>query len=495
MKPIRHLSALAAAATLLPTVALAQGSITSLGATNVRASGISPDGQAISGYGSNLAYYWTSTFPAFVSAGDGLGTEIKISNGASFLSADITDPANNLKTAARWDASSSLWTPLPTLGSSSGTSASTAYDMSGDGGRIVGLAWVSAGQAHAFAWTPAGGTVDIGLWLPGPGWSSRANAVSSNGQFAAGLITSPQRAIRWNLAAGTGTYLGSLNPSDPVNGSSTAYGISADGTYVVGTSNFRAFIWSAATGIQSVGALGTPASGNAGYGTAVSADGNTVVGWNGANFINSEAIIWKRGWAAPEKLQDFLVNNGVPEAASQWQVLKYAADLSDDGRFIVGWGTTISGQTEGFRVEMPVALPSTYCTAKVNSLGCSPSIGAIGYASMSSNQPFLITCGNVLNDKSGLLFYGFAQIAAPFQGGYLCVQPPSTRTPVQLSGGTSGFPNCTGQYSYDFNALLRSGVDTRLFQGVSACAQYWMRDPASLPTVGLSNGLGFVINP
>jgi probable HAF family extracellular repeat protein len=494
MKPICHLSALAAAAALLPAVALAQGSITALGTTNVRASGISPDGQAISGYGSNLAYYWTNTFPAFVSAGDGLGSEIKISNGASFMSADITDPANNLKTAARWDATSSLWTPIPTLGSSSGTSASTAYDMSGDGGRVVGLAWVSAGQAHAFSWTPAGGTVDIGLWLPGPGWSSRANAVSSNGQFAAGLITSPQRAIRWNLAAGTGTYLGSLNPSDPVFGSSTAFGISADGTYVVGTSNNNAFIWSAATGMQTVGVLGTPGFGNSGYGTAVSADGNTVVGWSGSSSLNSEALIWKRGWTAAEKLQDYLVNNGIPDAASQWQVLKYAADISDDGRFIVGWGVTISGQTEGFRVEMPVALPSTYCTAKVNSLGCSPAIGSIGYASVGSNQPFLITCGNVLNNKSGLLFYGFGQIAAPFQGGYLCVQPPSTRTPVQLSGGSTGLPSCTGQYSYDFNALIRSGVDTRLFQGVNTCAQFWMRDPASFPTVGLSDGLGFLIN-
>ena len=74
------------------------------------------------------------------------------------------------------------------------------------------------------------------------------------------------------------------------------------------------------------------------------------------------------------------------------------------------------------------------------------------------------------------------------------VTPPSTRTPVQLSGGSTGLPSCTGQYSYDFNALIRSGVDTRLFQGVNTCAQFWMRDPASFPTVGLSDGLGFLIN-
>jgi hypothetical protein len=66
---------------------------------------------------------------------------------------------------------------------------------------------------------------------------------------------------------------------------------------------------------------------------------------------------------------------------------------------------------------------------------------------------------------------------------------------VQLSGGQVGFPNCTGSYSFDFNALIRSGTDTRLVTGAACAAQYWMRDPASTPTTGLSNAVGFTINP
>lgn len=484
-------------AVLLALPAAAQtGSITGLGPNFARASGISPDGLAVAGYGNNQAYYWSTTFPAWQATGDGRGSEAKVANSASFLSADTYDPNNsNRTTASRWDRSTGLWTPLPGLGGVSGSSVSTAYDMSGDGQTVVGLAWKTAGEAHAFKWTPAGGTVDIGLWLPGPGWSSRANAVSADGQWAAGLITSPQRAIRWNLAAGTGQYLGSLEAGNTIYGSSTAYGISSNGTWVVGTSAYNAFRWSAATGMQSLGAIGTAGFGNAGFATAVSADGSVVVGWSGANFLNSQAFIWRSGMSSVMKLQDYLLNNGVSDAYSQWLTLKYAADISDDGRFIVGWGTNINNQSEGFRIELPVFMPATYCTGKVNSLGCTPAINATGYASISSNQPLTLGCTNVLNDRSGLLFYGFQQIASPFQGGFLCVSPPTTRTAVQLSGGQVGFPNCTGSYSFDFNALIRSGTDTRLVTGAACAAQYWMRDPASTPTTGLSNAVGFTINP
>ena len=477
-------------------VAAQSGSIIGLGPSFARASGISPDGNGVAGYGSNQTYYWTTSFPAWQATGDGRGTESKVSDAAAFLSADVYDPNNvNRVTAARWDAVTGVWTPLPGLGGVSGSSVSTAYDLSGDGQTVVGLAWKTAGEAHAFKWTPSGGTVDMGLWLPGPGWSSRANAVSADGNFAAGLITSPQRAIRWNLAAGTGQYLGSLEPGNTTFGSSTAYGISADGTWVVGTSAYNAFRWSAATGMQALGALGIPAFGNAGYATAVSADGKVVVGWSGANFINSQAFIWREGMTSVMNLQDYLFNNGVTAAYSQWQVLKIATDISADGRFIVGSGTNTNNQSEGFRIELPVFQPQAYCTGKVNSQGCTPTVAFTGYASVSLNQPFQISCSNVLNDKSGLLFYGFGQIAAPFQGGFLCVQPPTVRTAVQLSGGPVGFPSCLGSYTFDFNAYIRSGVDTRLVTGIGCAAQFWMRDPASTPTTGLSNAVGFIINP
>ena len=80
-------------ALLLALPAVAQsGSIIGLGASFARASGISPDGNAIAGYGSNQTYYWTTTFPAWQSTGDGRGSESKVSNGAAFLSFRAAGP-------------------------------------------------------------------------------------------------------------------------------------------------------------------------------------------------------------------------------------------------------------------------------------------------------------------------------------------------------------------------------------------------------------------
>jgi hypothetical protein len=139
--------------------------------------------------------------------------------------------------------------------------------------------------------------------------------------------------------------------------------------------------------------------------------------------------------------------------------------------------------------------PTVYCTAKTNSLGCVPSIGSAGTPSASNSSPFLVTATNSLNNKNGLLFYGFAAGATPFQGGWLCIAPPTQRTPLQGSGGSSIGDDCSGAYSFDMNARIQSGVDANLVQGATVYCQYWSRDPASPTTTGLTNGLSFSICP
>ena len=138
--------------------------------------------------------------------------------------------------------------------------------------------------------------------------------------------------------------------------------------------------------------------------------------------------------------------------------------------------------------------PSSYCTAKLNSLGCTPQIGSGGAAS-ASGALFSITCGNVMNNKSGLLFYGYEPKASPYQGGWLCVQAPVKRTALQNSGGNPPPNDCSGQFAYDFDARIQSGVDPGLAAGAAVYAQYWYRDPASSFTTGRSDGLYFVIGP
>jgi hypothetical protein len=125
-----------------------------------------------------------------------------------------------------------------------------------------------------------------------------------------------------------------------------------------------------------------------------------------------------------------------------------------------------------------------------------PGISAqVGYASASSSSPFVITGFDFLNQKSGLLFYGFDANDAPFQDGTLCVKQPIHRTPVQNSGGDSSGSSCTGVYLFDFNAHLDSGADPELVVGRQAFCQYWSRDPLSASTTSLSDGLRAFVNP
>jgi hypothetical protein len=141
--------------------------------------------------------------------------------------------------------------------------------------------------------------------------------------------------------------------------------------------------------------------------------------------------------------------------------------------------------------------PATYCTAKPNSQACTPVIGSSGQPSVSSAAPFDITASQVINKKSGLLFYGSQASGTAFQGGHLCVKLPITRTTVQSSGGSATGADCTGTFTYDFNARIQSGIDPALIQGANVFAQYWYRDPQD-PTgfgTGLSDGLSFQICP
>jgi hypothetical protein len=139
--------------------------------------------------------------------------------------------------------------------------------------------------------------------------------------------------------------------------------------------------------------------------------------------------------------------------------------------------------------------PVSYCIGKVNSLGCTPSITWVGFASASSAAAFPVGALNVLNQKNGLLFYGSKPVAVPFQGGVKCVKSPTIRTAVQSSAGSASGNDCSGTLTFDFNAWIQSGVDAQLAAGEEVFCQYWSRDPASPSTTSLSNALSFLINP
>jgi hypothetical protein len=145
-----------------------------------------------------------------------------------------------------------------------------------------------------------------------------------------------------------------------------------------------------------------------------------------------------------------------------------------------------------------------YCTAKLNSLGCTPSISANGAPSASAFNGFVVSAANVRNNKSGLLFYGLnGQAALPYQGGTLCVSPPIKRTPALMSGGTPAPANdCSGVFAIDMCTFATGGLGgspSPLLQviGTVVNCQFWGRDPgfAAPNNTTLSDGLEYSICP
>jgi len=137
--------------------------------------------------------------------------------------------------------------------------------------------------------------------------------------------------------------------------------------------------------------------------------------------------------------------------------------------------------------------PITYCTAKVNSLGCLPAIGHVGTPTISGPDDFHVTASNVVSNGTGMLFWGHGPNNVPFKGGILCVAPPHIRTIMQDSGGNPPPPDCSGSYSFHFSQAYMASKS--IAAGMQLYAQYWSRDPgfASPNNVGLTEALELTI--
>jgi len=180
-------------------------------------------------------------------------------------------------------------------------------------------------------------------------------------------------------------------------------------------------------------------------------------------------------------------------------------------------GVYVAGQTNGIlggpwggqgdawvaHYDLPCPLPASYCTAKVNSLGCTPVIGSSGTPSTTTGSGFTITASNVINNKPGLLLYtSGGRAAAPFAGGLRCIGTPVRRS-ISLSSGGNPPPNdCSGVYSIDMNAfavgaLGGSPAAFLTVLGTKVDAQFWGRDNGFAPPndVTLSDGLEFFACP
>ena len=192
---------------------------------------------------------------------------------------------------------------------------------------------------------------------------------------------------------------------------------------------------------------------------------------------------------------DFLVSD-VPTVGA---ALPFLAADATTSNFVVGWqgygnGTDMDLFGRWFQSSSG---PHTYCISKTNSQGCTPLIGWTGAPSATDAAPFTITGYQVLNQKLGLLLYGYGSKFTPYQGSQICVAPPLKRLAIQSSGGSSSGTDCSGIFSTNFNARIQSGIDPQLVPGKTISARWFYRDPQDPAgfSSGLTNALRFTICP
>jgi subtilase family serine protease len=163
---------------------------------------------------------------------------------------------------------------------------------------------------------------------------------------------------------------------------------------------------------------------------------------------------------------------------------------------VTGWGAMDCEAFVNAVAPPACTAPSVYCSSQVNSLQCVPAVAFSGQPSLSNSTPFLVTASNVLNNKSGLLFYGYQSQNLPFQGGTMCVHIPTLRTPVQNSGGSATGNDCTGTFSFNFTTWINAGADPLLqVVGQQFNCQYWSRDPQSQFKTNLTDAVEAHICP
>ncbi len=155
------------------------------------------------------------------------------------------------------------------------------------------------------------------------------------------------------------------------------------------------------------------------------------------------------------------------------------------------------GSMSALTIEVLDCGATTYCTAKTASPGCVPKIGWSGTPSLSGPDDFVVTCTEIVNQQTGLWFFGAQPGATPFFGGTLCVSHPIRRARVLTSGGDVGGANCSGSFALPVSQQFMASHPLEFSPGSKVYGQWWFRDPSHPDGtgVGLSDALEIIVCP
>ena len=298
---------------------------------------------------------------------------IAASADGSLIAGDTTGPVGN--SAGRFDGVS--WTTFGPLGASGcGSDLSSAYDISDDGGRAVGLGWDGC-SARAFLWSPTEGMT--AMPQSGP-FSSRANTITGDGTVIGGwdeANNGTRRAAIWRENTKTGAWTESLPlTGQPGNlqGYGEVSGSNSDGSIIVGLAtgdtddSSGAFILRDSKNLDLVGLLPPQAQPVVGGLIDTTEDGDVMVGFQREGFGGFQrfrATIWTPD-AGYQELKPYLnaLGANIPDTFT----LAVANSISDDGRVICGWGyEDVFFFQEAWVVVLPGA--DTPCPADLNGDG------------------------------------------------------------------------------------------------------------------------------
>ena len=235
---------------------------------------------------------------------------------------------------------------------------SIAYGVNAAGDVVVGQA-NNGTDYRAFRWTPTDGMTDLGTLAPGDSGFSFAYGVNGSGDVVVGYAHtgSTSHAFRWKLNEGSTTHgtmtdLGTLAAGNV--GSSTARAVNAAGDVVVGKADTgtygHAFRWTLNDGSETQGTmtdLGTLATGNAGDSTAygVNAAGSVVVGDAATNSGATHAFRWELNPGST--MAGTMTDLGTLKAGDDGSSVAYGVNAA--GTVVVGEATTNNWSTHAFR--------------------------------------------------------------------------------------------------------------------------------------------------
>lgn len=328
-----------------PTLANA-ASIMGFGSAT-EATGISADGRFVVGTQGDNAFRWSKE--------TGMQLLGHLPNGdqessATAISADgKTVIGTSGNQGFRWSQESGMQS-LGKITSDDSRMSPTA--VSADGNAIVGN---TANQA--FGWTPIYGAQGFGSVIKA---DISLSAISPDGNTVGGGLKTngATTAFAWTLEQGAAPL-----PSEITNNQySNVLKVTNGGNTVLGnvedfTANGKSagFVWNKETGVRWL----RHQYENRGYPSAtpsdMSADSRIVVGKDSSG-SQTEAAIWMGGSVA-QRLSQLLINQGAD--LSGWANLIDAKAISQDGRWIIGFGERFSGEPEAFIAEInPVPVPA-----------------------------------------------------------------------------------------------------------------------------------------